>query len=313
MRSPLAAPRARAVAKAKPATALRRARRGARLQHRRGRPRAGSAGGAGPDRPRPARHPGRCRPLHPHRRLPPAAHAGGARFRHPGRSARHLAPRRTLGRAGPRRAAAGRAGRHRHAVPGRARQGDRRKRLSARPRRDGERDHRDLSRPIPACGCIARSASAGRCTPAPAACCWRTRRRRCRPRCWPSACRASPPPRAPMPPGSPPTCSASARAAIWSPPTRWSPARSASPAPVRDASGQVVAVLSVSAPSMRMRPPRPRALVPQVMDAAAKLSQMLGDGAGAPQPKRAPEPAAVAAVPRWSEGGASAGPHSIFR
>lgn len=47
-------------------------------------------------------------------------------------------------------------------------------------------------------------------------------------------------------------------------------------APVRDASGQVVAALSISAPSMRMRPPRPRALVPVVVDAANKLSQALG-------------------------------------
>src|SRR5215469_9751489 len=47
-------------------------------------------------------------------------------------------------------------------------------------------------------------------------------------------------------------------------------------APVRDASGQVVAVMSVSAPTMRMRPPRPRALLPMVLDAAAKLSRALG-------------------------------------
>lgn len=47
-------------------------------------------------------------------------------------------------------------------------------------------------------------------------------------------------------------------------------------APVRDAAGQVVAALSVSAPSMRMRPPRPRALVSVVMDAADQLSRALG-------------------------------------
>jgi DNA-binding IclR family transcriptional regulator len=46
--------------------------------------------------------------------------------------------------------------------------------------------------------------------------------------------------------------------------------------PVRDASGQVVAALYVTAPSMRMRPPRPRSLLPQVLDAAAKLSRALG-------------------------------------
>ncbi len=47
-------------------------------------------------------------------------------------------------------------------------------------------------------------------------------------------------------------------------------------APVRDASGQVVAVIFISAPTMRMRPPRPRALVSVVQDAAAKLSHALG-------------------------------------
>jgi IclR family KDG regulon transcriptional repressor len=47
-------------------------------------------------------------------------------------------------------------------------------------------------------------------------------------------------------------------------------------APVRDASGHVVAVMFISAPTMRMRPPRPRALVSIVQDAAAKLSHTLG-------------------------------------
>lgn len=46
--------------------------------------------------------------------------------------------------------------------------------------------------------------------------------------------------------------------------------------PVRDAGGQVVAALFVTAPSMRMRPPRPRSLLPQVLDVAAKLSRALG-------------------------------------
>src|SRR5690348_15251853 len=50
-------------------------------------------------------------------------------------------------------------------------------------------------------------------------------------------------------------------------------------APVRDASGQVVAVISVGAPTMRMRPPRPRALLPVVLDAATKLSRALGAAA----------------------------------
>lgn len=51
-------------------------------------------------------------------------------------------------------------------------------------------------------------------------------------------------------------------------------------APVRDAAGQVVAVLFVSAPSIRMRPPRPRSLLPQVQDAAARLSTALGHSSG---------------------------------
>lgn len=46
--------------------------------------------------------------------------------------------------------------------------------------------------------------------------------------------------------------------------------------PVRDASGVVIAALCVSAASLRMRAPRPRALVPMVAEAAAKLSRGLG-------------------------------------
>src|SRR6201994_4706393 len=38
-------------------------------------------------------------------------------------------------------------------------------------------------------------------------------------------------------------------------------------APIRDAAGSVVAVLHISTPSMRMRTPRPRNLLPQVMEA----------------------------------------------
>lgn len=86
-------------------------------------------------------------------------------------------------------------------------------------------------------------------------------------------------------------------------------------APVRDASGQVVAVLFVSAPSMRMRPPRPRALVTQVVDAAGKLSEILGDSGGAAKPAGASEQAgSPVAMPRWNDDqGAAAGPRSIFR
>lgn len=67
-------------------------------------------------------------------------------------------------------------------------------------------------------------------------------------------------------------------------------------APVYDASGQVIAVLSITAPSMRMRPPRPRALLPQVLEAAAKLSQLLG--APAMDLPRVPEPKSRATVTR---------------
>ena len=86
-------------------------------------------------------------------------------------------------------------------------------------------------------------------------------------------------------------------------------------APVRDASGQVVAGLTVSAPSMRMRPPRPRALVPQVLDAALKLSQLLGDVTAAPGQATNGQKEQTSPMARWTEthGAASAGPHSIFR
>ena len=69
-------------------------------------------------------------------------------------------------------------------------------------------------------------------------------------------------------------------------------------------------------PSMRMRPPRPRALLPLVLDAAMKLSQMLGDASAVAKPRNGQERATPApAAPRWNEGhgAASAGPHSIFR
>ncbi len=65
-------------------------------------------------------------------------------------------------------------------------------------------------------------------------------------------------------------------------------------APVRDASNQVVAALLVAAPSMRMRPPRPRSLLPQVLEAAAKLSRALG--AKLPEHEQAKVQAAMAAA-----------------
>jgi len=90
-------------------------------------------------------------------------------------------------------------------------------------------------------------------------------------------------------------------------------------APVRDASGPVVAVLSVSAPTMRMRPPRPRALLPMVLDSAAKLSRALGaiggDAArpGSPDRKGSTSAAADADSSTAATALASPGPHSIFR
>ncbi|HET8997973.1 MAG TPA: IclR family transcriptional regulator [Acetobacteraceae bacterium] len=88
-------------------------------------------------------------------------------------------------------------------------------------------------------------------------------------------------------------------------------------APVRDASGQVIAALSLGAPSMRMRPPRPRTLLPQVMEAAARLSQALGDRNPAPaKPANGQNGASAAAAHRWpgnGHGAASPGPHSMFR
>ena len=93
-------------------------------------------------------------------------------------------------------------------------------------------------------------------------------------------------------------------------------------APVRDASGQVVAVISVSAPTMRMRPPRPRALLPIVLDAAAKLSVALGARVAEPLARLA-DPARKGVTSAAHASGtmpaparpvlASSGPHSIFR
>ncbi|MBV8459166.1 MAG: IclR family transcriptional regulator [Acetobacteraceae bacterium] len=56
-------------------------------------------------------------------------------------------------------------------------------------------------------------------------------------------------------------------------------------APIWDAGGHVVAALTVSGPSMRMRPPRPRSLLPQLLETARRLSAALGGSA----PERVPE------------------------
>jgi IclR family transcriptional regulator, KDG regulon repressor len=93
-------------------------------------------------------------------------------------------------------------------------------------------------------------------------------------------------------------------------------------APVRDASGQVVAALLIGSPSLRMRPPRPRALMPIVVEAARKLSHALGSISGEPA---TPAPAngsvegrqlGAFTGPAWSAtalGAAISRPHSIFR
>jgi IclR family KDG regulon transcriptional repressor len=84
-------------------------------------------------------------------------------------------------------------------------------------------------------------------------------------------------------------------------------------APVRDAVGAVIAVLHISAPSMRMRPPRPRALLPQVIAAAAKLSEALG-AVGAPGQNGLIHGEKVATG--WQMAGSVINltrPHSIFR
>ncbi len=83
--------------------------------------------------------------------------------------------------------------------------------------------------------------------------------------------------------------------------------------PVHDAVGSVVAVLHISAPSMRMRPPRPRALLPQVMDAAAKLSEALGAVGKATQNGMVRDDTTSTG---WQMAGSMinlARPHSIFR
>ena len=92
-------------------------------------------------------------------------------------------------------------------------------------------------------------------------------------------------------------------------------------APVHDASGQVVATLLIGAPSLRMRPPRPRGLMPAVVDAARKLSTALGWSAESPAHTPANGPIdtrkasdiAAQAMSAAAMGAAIARPHSIFR
>jgi len=92
-------------------------------------------------------------------------------------------------------------------------------------------------------------------------------------------------------------------------------------APVRDASGQVVASILIGAPSLRMRPPRPRALMPAVVEAARKLSHALGSISDQPATAVAngsadPRPLGAFTGSPWPStalGATITRPHSIFR
>jgi IclR family KDG regulon transcriptional repressor len=92
-------------------------------------------------------------------------------------------------------------------------------------------------------------------------------------------------------------------------------------AAVRDSSGQVVAAILIGAPSLRMRPPRPRALMPAVAEAARKLSHALGsisEQPASPPPNGQAEPRqlgafATGAWPSTALGATISRPHSIFR
>ena len=67
------------------------------------------------------------------------------------------------------------------------------------------------------------------------------------------------------------------------------PGASSVAAPVRDASGDVVAAIVLAAPALRMRPPRPRSLLAPVLAAATQMSEALGAPGGGRQPT-APTP-----------------------
>jgi DNA-binding IclR family transcriptional regulator len=92
-------------------------------------------------------------------------------------------------------------------------------------------------------------------------------------------------------------------------------------AAVRDSSGQVVAAILIGAPSLRMRPPRPRALMPAVVEAARKLSHALGSISEQPAPgsangqldERHVGAFTGSAWPTTALGATISRPHSIFR
>lgn len=58
--------------------------------------------------------------------------------------------------------------------------------------------------------------------------------------------------------------------------------------PVRDASAQVIAALIIAAPSLRLRAPQARSLVPMLQEAAARLSRELGERPGVEPAHAAP-------------------------
>lgn len=84
-------------------------------------------------------------------------------------------------------------------------------------------------------------------------------------------------------------------------------------APIYDATGAVVAVLHISAPSMRMRPPRPRNLLPQVLEAAAKMSAALGAVTKPPQAGMVRDASTPAGWPLNGGMLTQSRPHTIFR
>lgn len=65
---------------------------------------------------------------------------------------------------------------------------------------------------------------------------------------------------------------------------------------VRDAGGEVIAAIAILSPTLRMRPPRPRSLLPALIEAAARLSESLG--APGTQPRATPRVLATPRTPR---------------
>ena len=133
-----------------------------------------------------------------------------------------------------------------------------------------------ITRPTQGCASIVRQGHGGCCMPARAGCCWRMRRRRCRPRFWPSDCRALPPRRGRIRNWIAADLQRIRARGYLITADEVHPGAVSITAPVRDGGGQVVAALTISGASMRMRPPRPRSLLPQLLDSAQRLSEQLG-------------------------------------